>query len=198
VYPQHRDGGIAHLSLDLIKRITAAYERERRLDNNKLTRKLRHQVSAAGAGIASNVLHLGHSRKDSDLSHGEEEDVDGKMGTVSTSSDALSPDTATTNLDAFVRAVQANAKDRDGLGAGRIRALWTAQVSAHTPADWSNLQVTDPVGDELDEVDEGLSPQKAGEVSRFRSNDKRDRGMIRGVTARTGLALKDGITGWAK
>lgn len=197
VYLQHRDTAEIHLSSELIGQVTVAYQKEQDLDNKRLTRKLRHQVSAAGAGIASNVLHFGH-RKDDELTHNEDEDSS-KMISASNPYDTLSPDTATTHLDVFVRAINANVKDKDGFGAGRLRSLWTGHVSRQPdPPEWRNLGTFDPEIIELDEVEDGLAPGKARDGFKFRSGEKREKGTIRGVTARTGLALKDGITGWAK
>jgi hypothetical protein len=196
VYLQHRDITETVLSSELIGQITAIYQKEQDLDSKRLTRKLRHQVSAAGAGIASNVLHLGY-RKDDEPTRKEDEDSKPKSSSQST--ETLCPDTATTHLEVFAQAIRSNFKDKEGFGAGRLRGLWTGHVSKPPdPPEWRNLGLLDPEFNQLDEVEDGLASGKSREGSRFRSGDKREKASIRGKTARTGLALKDGITGWAK
>lgn len=176
---RHRGNMTAHLTPLLVQEINDAYAKEAKTAGRKIRKLVRTQVSQAGMGIASNLASLsigtGRHHDDDDEDEpsftAEENLADGKM---------LPPDRTTTSIEQFQRAVVNNARHKHTVGRGRVRSLWMGEV--HTPM--------------FDRISAQMSPTFAN-YARPGSVASSSHG-IRGVTSRTGHALKDGLTHLAR
>lgn len=181
---RHRGNMTAHLTPTLVQEINEAYAKEAKTAGRKIRKLVRTQVSQAGMGIASNLasLSIGSGRH-----HDEEEDEEPSFTAEETLADGgkmLPPDRTTTSIEQFQRAVVTNARHKHTVGRGRIRSLWMGEV--HTPM-FDRISAHSPT------MTFPIHPARPGSIASSSNTPG-----IRGVTSRTGHALKDGLTHLAR